>query len=187
MVSGSALMAQEPYSKAIEAYVANYVQHHEVVKGADRQYLSFFPADSGFRVEARFERKENSPWFLMETSGTMKKLYRVYGTLRFTLRDTVQSLNVYQSQSLMQSEEYRNYLFLPFTDATSGKETYAVGRYIDLTTNDITGNKVLIDFNKAYNPYCAYVSGVYNCPIPPKENRLMVAIRAGEKAYGKEH
>lgn len=182
-----ALLAQEPYTEAVKKYRDQYVQTHEVVTGNDRQHLSFFPIDKSYRVEARFVRQENSPWFLMETSGTMKKMYRVYGTLTFNLHDTVQHLNVYQSQSLMESDQYKNYLFLPFTDGTSGTETYPVGRYLDLTMEDIRDGKVVIDFNKVYNPYCAYVSGVYNCPIPPKENRLSVAIRAGEKAYGKEH
>jgi uncharacterized protein len=181
------LLAQESYEDTIQKHVAAYVQHHEVVMGEDRQYLSFYPVDRTYRVEARFERKENSPWFLMETSGILKKMYRVYGTLSFTIHDTLQQLNLYQSQSLMQSEQYQNYLFMPFTDATSGKETYAVGRYYDLLLDEIVNNKVVIDFNKAYNPYCAYVSGLYNCPVPPKENRLTVAIRAGEKAYTKEH
>lgn len=181
------LWAQDSYQAAVLKHIHNYIQNHEVVEGADRKYLSFYPVSKDYRVEARFERKENTPWFLMETSGTQKKMYRVYGTLSFTINDTVQQLNIYQSQSLMQSDQYKNYLFLPFTDATSGIETYPVGRYLDLTMEDIKEGKVVIDFNKVYNPYCAYVSGVYNCPIPPKENRLSVAIRAGEKAYGKEH
>lgn len=180
------LLAQEPYEEAIQKYRAAYVQNHEVVKEADRKHLSFYPVNKSYRVEARFERKENSPWFLMETSGTQKKMYRIYGTLSFTIHDMLQTLNVYQSQSLMSTEQYRNYLFIPFTDATSGKESYAVGRYYDFTADQINGNKVVIDFNKVYNPYCAYVSGVYNCPIPPKENQLTVAILAGEKAYAKE-
>lgn len=180
------LLAQEPYEETIQKHMAAYVRNHEVVKGADRQHLSFYPVNKDYRVEARFEHKGNSPWFLMETSGTQKKMYRVYGTLSFTINDTLQTLNVYQSQNLMASEQYRNYLFIPFTDATSGKESYSVGRYYDLTMDEIVDNNVVIDFNKVYNPYCAYVSGVYNCPIPPKENRLTVAILAGEKAYAKE-
>lgn len=181
------LWAQDSYEAAVLKHIHNYIQNHEVVEGADRKHLSFYPVSKTYRVEARFERKENTPWFLMETSGTQKKMYRVYGTLTFTINDTVQSLNIYQSQSLMQTDQYKNYLFLPFTDATSGVETYPVGRYLDLTMEDIKDGKVVIDFNKVYNPYCAYVSGVYNCPVPPKENRLTVAIKAGEKAYGKDH
>lgn len=91
------------------------------------------------------------------------------------------------SQDLLQRAEYHNYLFLPFTDVSNAEETYEGGRYMDLTTGDIQNNTVLLDFNKAYNPYCAYVSGKYNCPIPPKENALPVAIKAGEKAYQGSH
>lgn len=92
-------------------------------------------------------------------------------------------LNLYQSQDLLQNEQYKTYLFLPFTDATTGKESYHAGRYIDLKMEDIIDGKVVIDFNKAYNPYCAYVTGRYNCPIPPSENNLSIAIIAGEKDY----
>jgi uncharacterized protein (DUF1684 family) len=84
----------------------------------------------------------------------------------------------------MESEKYRNLLFLPFTDRTTGKESYDGGRYIDLDMSSIQNNEVVIDFNKAYNPYCAYVSGRYSCPIPPAENRLAVAVKAGEMRYG---
>ena len=83
----------------------------------------------------------------------------------------------------MASEKYKNFLFLPFTDATSGIDSYESGRYMDIDMNEIQNNQLTIDFNKAYNPYCAYVSGVYNCPIPPKENHISIAIRAGEKNY----
>ena len=79
--------------------------------------------------------------------------------------------------------EYKDHLFLPFTDLTSGELTYSAGRYIDLKMSDIVENVVVIDFNKSYNPYCAYVSGKYNCPIPPKENQLPVSILAGEKNF----
>jgi uncharacterized protein len=85
---------------------------------------------------------------------------------------------------LMNRPEYADYLFVPFTDATTGNETYGSGRYIDLRLGDIKNNTVLLDFNKCYNPYCAYTSG-YNCPIPPKENRLAVAVKAGEKVFPK--
>jgi uncharacterized protein len=135
-------------------------------------------------VLARFERKEQSAWLQMKTSAASTKIYRIYGVITFTIHDTVLRLNLYQSQALMESEKYRNLLFLPFTDRTTGKESYDGGRYIDLDLNSIQNNKVLIDFNKAYNPYCAYVSGRYSCPIPPAENNLAVAVRAGEMRYG---
>jgi uncharacterized protein (DUF1684 family) len=93
-------------------------------------------------------------------------------------------LYIYQSEALMQQEKYKDYLFVPFGDATSGFTSYGGGRYMDFRLQDIKNNQLIIDFNKAYNPYCAYTTG-YNCPIPPKENLLTVAIPAGEKNYGK--
>lgn len=175
------------YKDSIESYVKKYVKEHEVVTGKDKELLSFFPINEKYRMNCRFERTMNSPWFRMESSGAIKKNYRVYGIVHFTINDTAVALNIYQSQDLMTTKQYQDHLFIPFTDATSGEETYESGRYIDLEINDIINDKVLIDFNKAYNPYCAYVSGKYNCPIPPIENRLIVAIHAGEKAFGKAH
>lgn len=177
--------AQQTYEDSIQAFINSYTEKHEVVTGDNKKQLKFFPINESYRVTARFERVKNGSWFSMETSGTMKKVFRVYGTIYFTIHDTAVTLSIYQSQQLMAVEEYREQLFLPFTDLTSGEETYSSGRYIDLTFSDIAGDQVVIDFNKAYNPYCAYVSGKYNCPIPPKENNLNVSILAGEKNYGK--
>ena len=72
-----------------------------------------------------------------------------------------QQHQVYQSKKLMHTDEYKDYLFIPFTDATNAMETYEGGRYIDISISGITNNKVIIDFNKAYNPYCCYTTG-YN-------------------------
>lgn len=175
------------YTDSIESFIDKYIQEHEVVTGNDRSYLQFFPVDEQFRITCRFERKLNSPWFKMETSGLVKKIYRIYGTVHFSFHDTAVSLNIYQSQDLMQVEKYKDHLFIPFTDATSGEESYSSGRYFDFSIGDITNDQLVIDFNKAYNPYCAYISGKYNCPIPPKENFLPVAIRAGEKVFARPH
>ena len=185
--TGISFAQSKTYKDSIESYFKKYVKEHEVVIGKDKELMSFFPVDEKYRINCRFERTMNSPWFRMESSGTIKKNYRVYGIIHFSINDTAVSLNIYQSQDLMATQQYHDHLFIPFTDATSGEETYTSGRYIDLDIKDIVNDKVLIDFNKAYNPYCAYVNGKYNCPIPPAENRLMVAIRAGEKAFGKAH
>jgi len=91
-------------------------------------------------------------------------------------------LTVYKSISLSKNAAYADYLFLPFTDQTNASETYAGGRYIDLKTKDFTNNQVVIDFNKAYNPYCAYGGG-YACPKPPDENKLDIKLEAGEKVF----
>lgn len=174
----------QSYKDSMNVYIKDYVANHEVVKGDDKGKISFFPIDEKYRVLAQFQSTKNNQWFEMPTSGKLKKVFRLYGTLTFKINDTLVHMNLYQSQGLMGSEEYKNYLFLPFTDATTGVDTYESGRYIDLQISDIKNSQVLIDFNKAYNPYCAYVSGVYNCPIPPRENHLPVAILAGEKSFG---
>ncbi|MBK6935910.1 MAG: DUF1684 domain-containing protein [Chitinophagaceae bacterium] len=175
------------YLQFIKEYQLKYVEEHEVVKGNDKKKIQFFAADEKFKVTARAEHIYESPWFKMETSGKEKKVYRVYAILYFTLNDTVAKLNVYQSQKLMGIKEYAESLFIPFTDLTSGDESYDNGRYLDLTIHDLESGSYTIDFNKAYNPYCAYISGIYNCPVPPKENNLSIAIRAGERRYAAEH
>lgn len=179
--------SQTKYEDSLKKFLADYVRNHEVVKGADRKYLQFYPVSKSYRVVANFHASSSNEWIAFRTSGVQKKLFKLYGTLSFVLRGKPCRLNLYQSQELMTNATYQNYLFLPFTDSTTGKETYGSGRYIDLTTTEIQNGKVVLDFNKAYNPYCAYISGIYNCPIPPKENALPVAVKAGEKAFGKAH
>jgi len=181
------LFSQKTYSDSITGFINNYINTHDAVSGDDRKYLRFFPADESYRVNAKFEKVNNGKWFQMETSGKIKKTFRMYGIAHFAIHDTTLTLTVYQSQSLMDDPTYKNYLFLPFTDLTTGNETYHTGRYIDFMTGDIKNEQLLIDFNKAYNPSCAYVDGKYNCPVPPRENSLPVAIMAGEKNYAKRH
>lgn len=181
------VQAQNSYKKTLQQYQLDYVAKHEVVQGEDKKAMKFFPIDENYKVEASIEKKEVSPWFKMETSGPIKKMFRVYAVATFKIKDTLVHLNIYQSQSLMETEQYKEHLFIPFTDATSGEQSYISGRYIDVTISDIKNGRLEIDFNKAYNPYCAYVSGRYNCPIPPAENNLAVGIFAGEKAFEKHH
>jgi uncharacterized protein (DUF1684 family) len=82
----------------------------------------------------------------------------------------------------MANPAYKNLLFLPFNDSSNGDSSYGGGRYIDLDVNHIVNKQITIDFNKAYNPYCAYSDG-YRCPVPPQENRLSIEILAGEKLF----
>lgn len=142
----------------------------------DFQGLPFYPINEQFRVVARFVRTPGSPPFAMPTSSPRRTIYEQYGKARFTLHDTAYELLIYQSHALRATEQYRNHLFLPFTDLTSGDETYGGGRYLELTIPP--GDTIVIDFNKAYHPYCAY-NPKYACPIPPRENNLPVAIRVG--------
>lgn len=183
---GSSAYAQSAYLDSMKNYRARYVNEHEVITTPEtKKGLRFYPIDEQYRVEARFEKVSDGQWFSMETSGSVRKTFRVYGMLHFLVHDTAVSMPVYQSQSIIQLDQYKDHLFLPFTDLSTGESTYEVGRYIDLTTHDIKGDKVIVDFNKAYNPYCAYVSGKYNCPIPPAANRLGVFIGAGEMSFQK--
>ncbi|HEX5153859.1 MAG TPA: DUF1684 domain-containing protein [Parafilimonas sp.] len=138
--------------------------------------IHFFPIDKKYAVNARFVRTPLEKPFQMSSSGGIRKTYVKYAEVFFVIDKKEYKLNVYQSQELIKSAEYKDYLFIPFTDATSGHETYEGGRYIDL--NIPQSDRILINFNKAYHPYCAYTDG-YNCPIPPQENRVPVKIEAG--------
>ncbi|MFN4316010.1 MAG: DUF1684 domain-containing protein [Chitinophagaceae bacterium] len=179
------LLAQSAYVDSLKAWRQRYINNHEVVTGNNREHLQFFPVNPAARVQARIEYPTKSPWFTMETSSGMKKTFRVYAIAHFQWRDSSCQLSIYQSQGLLGDVNYRDYLFLPFTDLTNETATYEMGRYIDLKVQDIQQNLLEIDFNKAYNPYCAYTSGQYNCPIPPAENNLNVKIEAGEKKFQK--
>lgn len=135
--------------------------------------IPFYDIDTNYLVTARFEETSNSDYSDMETSTERKASYRVFGKAYFVLNGDSLSLNVYQSEDAKDGQ-----LFLPFKDLTNGDETYIAGRYIDIGTPN--GDRLLIDFNKSYNPYCAY-SDRYSCPLVPFANRLEVAIPAGVK------
>ena len=177
--------SQISYEDSIKTFIDKYVADHEVVKGTDKKLLQFYPPDKKNRVSAVFKKADNPAWFSMPATGNTKQIFRVYGTIEFKWNDTLVKMNIYQAQDFVLTEEYKFYLFLPFTDLTTGHETYTGGRYIDLLLTDIHDDHILVDFNKAYNPYCAY-GDKYSCPIPPKENNILVALRAGEKAYLKK-
>lgn len=138
----------------------------------------FYPSDSLYIVNAIIKKDTVSQFISMPTSSGKIKNYSVYGKLEFYLHSKLYSLMVYQSESLKENPEYADYLFLPFTDETSGITTYGGGRYIDLRIP--ATDSIKLDFNRAYNPYCAYATG-YSCPIPPKENHLPLQIKAGVK------
>jgi len=137
----------------------------------------FFPFDLKYKVTAKFRKTENSKPFELPTSSGKTKSYKKYGKATFELDGKSYTLTLYQSLDLIKQEKYKNYLFLPFRDATNEKETYGGGKYMDLAIPK--GNTIVLDFNKSYQPYCAYNAYDYNCPIVPEENKLPVEIRAG--------
>jgi uncharacterized protein (DUF1684 family) len=147
--------------------------------------LDFFMVDSTFIVKAKFSKIENAPTFEMATTTDRKPLYKKYGLLNFTLNGKKCELTIYQSQDDLRDEKHKDYLFLPFTDNTSGTESYGGGRYMDVMTTDITEeNTVFLNFNNTYNPYCAY-NDKYSCPLTPRKNHLDLEIKAGIKAFKK--
>lgn len=142
--------------------------------------LAFFPVDTAYRVMAQFRRTPKQTPFEMPTTQGTTQLYEKYGELYLEINGQVDTLMVYQSHRLRALPQYRNYLFLPFKDATNGTTSYKGGRYINLTIPP--GDSLIVDFNQAYNPYCAY-SERYACPIVPSDNVLKQAILAGVKAW----
>lgn len=182
------------YGQTLEKYRENYKAkflqaERSPLSKSDLEHLRFYSADENFKITAKFTKTKNGKPFEVLTSSGKKKSYTEYGKATFTIRDTVCTLSLYTSLQLQRMPQYRDYLFLPFKDFTSGETTYGGGRYLDLKTGDIQGEgenqTVVIDFNKCYNPYCAYQSEGWNCPIPPDENYLQMHIEAGEKDFVK--
>lgn len=139
--------------------------------------LRYFDIDPSYSVPAVLRLADERPVFEMPTStGTLRKMQRV-GVLEFTLKGQTMSLGAFVEDGTQQIAE----LFIPFADLTTGKDTYSAGRYLNVVPT-LTG-LYTIDFNLAYNPYCAY-NATYDCPFPPSSNRLKLAVVAGERAPG---
>jgi uncharacterized protein len=138
--------------------------------------LPYFPVDLGYSVPAALRLADKRPVFEMPTStGTLRK-YQQVGAIEFVFEGQPMTLGAF-----VEDGQDTSTLFVPFADMTTGSETYSAGRYLDL--HPTASGLYTLDFNKAYNPYCAYNSK-YECPFPPPSNRLKVPIRAGEKAPG---
>ena len=140
--------------------------------------LTYFPENADLRLEAAVEPAQTKETIQMQTSTGEVQAYQKYGRFKFAVDGQEAELTIYSGD---------NGYFLPFADALAGGETYGAGRYLE--PEPLGGGKFLVDFNLAYNPYCAYNPN-WSCPIPPKENRLTVAVRAGEKVFqaeGQEH
>ena len=145
--------------------------------------LDFYPVDSTYIVTAQLTRTPDSPYFEMATTTDRKPLYREYGLLTFSLLGKEHTLTLYRSLEEERDPRYKDYLFLPFTDETSGDGSYGGGRYMDVFESTIQGGDlVTLNFNNTYNPYCAYSDG-WNCPIVPIENHLDMKVEAGVKGW----
>lgn len=136
--------------------------------------LRYFDPNLALRLTVPLLRAEPEPLTMETSTGTQQRYQRI-GTVQFTVEGQPAELALYESP--------HGELFLPFRDATSGKESYGAGRYLEPIA--VGEGEVLVDFNLAYNPYCAY-SPDFSCPLPPIENWLKVPIRAGERTYKEE-
>ncbi len=139
-------------------------------KRANFKGLNYYPADLSYRIEAKFVPNLTDSLIEIATSTGAFRQYRVLGKAFFELSGQPAALEIYAAEG--------GHIFIPFTDSTTGIETYGGGRYLD--GQEPKNQTILLDFNRAYSPYCAYSDG-YDCPKPPPANRLTQPIRAGEK------
>ena len=141
--------------------------------------LKYYPIDQAYRIIADFETFPLQEGIQIKTTLGVSKVFKKHGKATFQLNGKTHELLILKSTDRLTA----NILFIPFTDETSGRETYGAGRYLDAEMSG--NNKIILDFNIAYNPYCAY-NTTYECPLPPKENNLLVKIEAGEKNFKKQ-
>lgn len=186
LLATSTSFSQKTYNDSLKVYQHQYKADLVSVIKSDTAFVKFFDINPDYRVIASVEKLQGENFFSMPTSGKSKDAVK-YALITFTLNGKEYKLYAYRLAMLMTNPKYKDDLFIPFTDLTSGNETYGGGRYMDFTIADIDKDgKLKIDFNRAYNPYCAFATG-YNCPIPPKENDLQVKINAGEMNFGKKN
>jgi uncharacterized protein (DUF1684 family) len=133
--------------------------------------LNYFPENPALRLEVTVEEFPKKDEIQMQTTTGDIQSYARFGTFKFAVEGQEAELTIYAS---------RDGFFLPFVDALAGAETYGAGRYLE--PEPLGEGKFFVDFNLAYNPYCAY-NERWSCPITPRENRIKVPIRAGEKVF----
>ncbi len=168
------------FREQIDAFLAQHPQSPlDHTQQADFTGLNYYDGNEDFIFEVEVEKfGEDEPLIEMDTSTGDLRPYRRYGRFTFQVNGQDAALTIY-------SDPHGHDFFLPFRDATSGNETYGAGRYMDNhrpALTQLSDTQFRVDFNYAYNPYCAY-SPAYSCPLPPAENWLQVPIRAGEKDF----
>lgn len=172
---------RKDYKKALVAD-----QLSPIEKRKDTKSMSFYEPKAEYVVKCLFIQSTGEKPFDMTTYSGDKKPYVKYGELLFELPGKgTKRINIYKSLKSMKLANYKDHLFIPFKDLTNDDTTYGGGRYLDIKTSDIQKGIVYLDFNKAYNPWCAYGNG-FSCPIPPVENHLNIAIEAGELNFSSD-
>lgn len=177
----------QSYSDSIAAFRKHYKEDfikepRSPLTAKDTGLLRFYPVRKEYLVWAKLQLTPDAATFDMQTHSGKKQAYKQYAVATFNFKGKKYTLSIYQSLSLLSKEEHKRHLFLPFNDLTNYETTYGGGRYIDLSVEQVKNGMLLIDFNKAYNPYCAFKEG-YSCPIPPSENRLSFRVEAGEQLF----
>ena len=164
----------DDFRKAKDDFLASHPQS-PLTSAQKRAFtgLVYFPENPALRLEVELEKAPAGQEITIETSSGDTRTYQCAGRFSFLVEGQAAQLTIYADQ---------NGYFLPFVDALAGKETYGAGRYLE--PEELLDGRFLVDFNLAYNPYCAY-NERWSCPLTPFENRLKVPIRAGEKAFGK--
>ena len=160
------------YNHYIKYYEDSPLEQDELTNFSS---LDYFEIDNKFKIKAKLEVLSIQDTFNIKLSEKKKIQFLKYGLARFSYQGRPQKLVL-----LKHINSTDNKFFIPFKDKTNGKITYGAGRYLDV--EKINNNKIVIDFNLAYNPYCAYNSN-YKCPMVPAENMLNEEIRAGEKSF----
>ena len=144
--------------------------------------ISYFSSDEKYKVIAGFQKIKADSVTVIPTYSGKKKDYIEFANLSFDIDGKQQNLKAFKGLQSMRIPQYKNKMFIMFKDLTNGETSYGGGRYIYIDESKIEGNTLEIDFNKSFNPFCAYSDG-FSCPIPPPENHLSIAINAGEKAF----
>ena len=134
--------------------------------------LKYFDINPNFKITGKIDRVTSGQTINITMSGGEVEEYEAYGNVKFEIEGVKCVLKIFKTPE--------GNLFLPFKDLTSNKEPYGAGRYLDFGVNEVNGNEIMMDFNKAYHPYCAY-NHTFTCPVPPAENTLNVEVKAGER------
>lgn len=145
--------------------------------------LDFFPPNEEYIVKAHLRRTPEAKPFKMPTTTDRESYEVVFGIATFELNGSGYELEVYRGLDMITTPGFEDYLFLPFLDLTNGEETYGGGRYLNLRIPE--GDTLVIDFNRAYNPYCVY-NKKFSCPLVPRQNFMNTRVRAGEKQFSTE-
>jgi uncharacterized protein (DUF1684 family) len=160
------------FRAAKDAFFAN--DHHSPLTAAQKQGfqgLDYYPENSDLRIEVSLEAFDEAKTIQIQTSTGDIQVYTRLGVIQFDVEGELAELTVFENE---------HGFFLPFVDSMANVETYGAGRYLEPI--ELPNGKYLVDFNLAYNPYCAY-NEAWSCPLTPWENRLKVPIRAGEKIF----